>query len=486
MSKLLIIFLSSLFVAKCLIENQEGFKFFFSDMRVDEIGKIGTAVARFNQESQKFTIVDTKKEPCFESEISNGKETYKVQCGLWREEEQNYILIFCNIESNIPPGEYYLLNETKSFKYKSYDVTLTGCNKVKFTKVDQNIIDLYGGTKAILIEDTTEPCELQFNIVSYDQQPLFLHYNMPVENCTAKDNILRCTMPKTDLLAYLSPKDTYTNVYFLKNNNVPFQFPLVHSIKIYIREFPKKDIFVGIKKLLTNINEERVPIAYETNVTDISKVNNDERSHFQLTFKIKNKDQENEKEEKKSCELVKYDNNPLLILCWIGTEGISSLKEITQEIILNDINFQYNFRIQPAKNNETSMYIGKGVGLAWNYPRVLDFKKNNGPLYINYQLGENPDSFKGLTFNVEKDDLKCQTILESTMRCEVPKSHFQGKTDGYYFHQLSNNLDKKSIRYELSPMKVFVGDSDSKKGRGNFLSLSINYLVLFILMFINL
>ena len=184
--------------------------------------------------------------------------------------------------------------------------------------------------------------------------------------------------------------------------------------------------------------------------------------------------------------MVKYDNNPLLILCWIGTEGTSSLKEITQEIILNDINFQYNFRIQPVKNNETSMYIGKGVGLAWNYPRVLDFKKNNGPLYINYLLGENSDSFKGLTFNVEKDDLKCQTISESTMRCEVPKSHFQGKTDGYYFHQLSNNLDKKSIRYELSPMKVFVGDSDSKKGRGNFLSLSINYLVLFILMFINL
>ena len=42
------------------------------------------------------------------------------------------------------------------------------------------------------------------------------------------------------------------------------------SLKIIVKDIQKKDITVNIKKLLVDTNEHDVPIAYETDVTNVS------------------------------------------------------------------------------------------------------------------------------------------------------------------------------------------------------------------------
>ena len=120
----------------------------------------------------------------------------------------------------------------------------------------------------------------------------------------------------------------------LDNNIIEFQFFNWNSKKDYI--------YVGITKLLENVGEHDTLIAYETNVIDLSKVRTDLES-FNLMFESR------DEEKKSSCSFRKYENTPLVVVCWVN-DGVFWLKEIEEEIILNDINIKYNFRIQTVKN----------------------------------------------------------------------------------------------------------------------------------------
>ena len=479
MSKLLIIFLSSLFFAKCLKENQQELNLVFKEMKLDVVGKQGTAVASFESQDQYVTINDTKKEICFKPKISDGKKNHEVKCGLWREEGNYEILIFCDIDSNIPSGDYYILfNETEPFPYKDYIVTLKKCDNVQFKKVEQNIVDLYSETsQTLVIDEEINSYELKFNIVSYNQEPIFLRQDMPLENCRNENNILICTMTKSDLLIYFLPDDTQTRIYYINYHNNLRSFPLIPKIKIIINEFNKKDIFVRITKLLVNFYELYAPIIYETNVTDISNLYFFEKcGYFYLTFKTIEK----EGERMGDCHFVKYDNAPLYILCRTETSEKILLKDITKEKIENNINIQYNFRIQPVKIDEPITYIGKnGTCFFWNYPKVLDFTKTNDPLYIKYIAGNHPEYLKGLTFNEKEKDLDCKISSGEIVECEVPKSHFQGKEKGFYYLKYINMNGNRAIRYEVQPIKLII--DDSKRDGGSFASVSIYYLVLLII-----
>ncbi len=106
-------------------------------------------------------------------------------------------------------------------------------------------------------------------------------------------------------------------------------------INISTKDIPKKDIFVGIKKLLTNTSESYAAFAYETNITDISNYYNIDFIFrgFKLNFITYEEGEKN-----LDCTFAKYNNNPLLLLCHYFTyDKIElSLKEIKDEIKIND------------------------------------------------------------------------------------------------------------------------------------------------------
>ena len=225
-----------------------------------------------------------------------------------------------------------------------------------------------------------------------------------------------------------------------------------------------------------------MPIAYETNVTDIPNFYNPLDNQFDLSFI--NKDSEgSESEFKGKCNFLKYDNNPLLLVCWVNGVGENRLNEITKEIIIENNNIQYNYRIQPVKNEELIHFKGEGSFISWNYPKVLNFSNNDGPKYIEMSI-ENPNYLNGFTYNEDANDLTCNIIGKNLITCEVTKEHFKGKKNGLYFLKHKNHLEKKSISYEIAPMNIILDSGDDKSdvpSNGNIISLSLFYSLMLVL-----
>ena len=253
---------------------------------------------------------------------------------------------------------------------------------------------------------------------------------------------------------------------------------MVPQIKIIKKDIQKKDIYVGIKKLLVNIDEYGVPIAYETNVTDIPNIYiSDDDDDFYLTFINKNSEGI-EDEYNSKCKFRKYDANPLIIICWINYPGTNWLKEIKEEKLIDNNNILYNFRIQPVKNEDKIDYDGASSIIKEYYPKILDFTKKDGPLYVYFRL-EIVEGLNGLTYNEEADDLICEQIAKNRKKCEVTIKHFKGKKNGFYFIKHTNHKGTKTISYEVPPLKVILDSS-----KGNIISFSLIYSFLLLLIMI--
>ena len=207
------------------------------------------------------------------------------------------------------------------------------------------------------------------------------------------------------------------------------------------------DVYIGIIKLVENIAEGETLIAYETNVTDISNI--------KTTFDLAKFDFQDEGGSKRcECLFRKYDKTPLYVVCYVNIEGISWLSEIKEEKIYYNIDNKYNFRFQPVKNEEKIYYTknSKGAFIYASSPEIFNFAEND--IEYVYYSSEGLNYIKGITFN-GTDELYC-TISNNKKRCAVPKAHFQGKENGYYFTQHTNHLGNKSTNYEIAPVKVIV------------------------------
>ena len=441
------------------------------------VGKKGSLILDAEISDPSVFPQNYEKDILFEMSII---ENYKVKCGVWRGYKCQYIL--CNFDESIPAGEYELDFEHESFVYKNYLILFQN-KKFSFKKIDSNLVDLYSNRKVFTIdknekEDKTT-YDLKFNISSYNNERIYLSYYTVLDNCKKENNQLVCPMKRNQLINIAEPSENNDligriKVQFLNNNNKLINFELIPPIEIFYK-MPKEDIFVRITKIAEKVGGDISFIAYETNVTDITNVRPD-TSDFQLPF-VK----ENGEESKSSCTFRKYDKTPLYLLCRINC-GTYRLKEIKEEKNIYYINIKYNFRIQPTNNKEL-VYINcekLGFYMYWVYPEILDFSKNDS-LTVEYYT-YSPEYVTGLTFNEKAEDLACE-ITGYVIKCVVPKSHFKGKKNGYYFTKHRNQFEGKSISYEIPPIKVILPDSGSKSFR-NYISFTFIYS--FILFFLTL
>ena len=214
-----------------------------------------------------------------------------------------------------------------------------------------------------------------------------------------------------------------SSLYYLgdKKRHGLEKLPLVSDIKIIDNIAQKIDVYVNITKLVEGVAEGETRIAYETNVTNINKVFTS-LDDLKLDFT-----DESQSTYTRSCILNKYDDNPLLIVCFPPNTEKSWLKETEDVKVLENANIRYNFKILPIKNKEIINYSNKdeGASIMWFYPKELNFTEKDS-LYIDY-ASEGEKELKGMTLNEDKDDLKCEIRKNDLLRCTVPKSHFEGK-----------------------------------------------------------
>ena len=480
MSKYLILFLLSFLTINCIVENPIELELTLYGVINREIGKKGTAVTHFFGGEQFHS---TKRETCFTSKLSNGNQNFTVDCGLWRAEINYFFSVFCDIKENFPAGNYRLfLDELQPFYCGNYHVTFDmsySGGDLTFKKVDKDIIDLYSETENLTIENEVDSYELKFNIVSYHQEQLVFNKNLLLNNCKTENNILKCIIKKEEIAGYHPPSQNISQIYYIEKENCSTaNLFMVPQIKIIKKDIQKKDIYVGIKKLLVNIDEYGVPIAYETNVTDIPNIYiSDDDDDFYLTFINKNSEGIEDEYDSK-CKFRKYDANPLIIICSINYPGTNWLKEIKEEKLIDNNNILYNFRIQPVKNEDKIDYDGTSSKIKEYYPKILDFTKKDGPLYVYFRL-QTVEGLNGLTYNEDAEDLTCEQIAKNRKKCEVTIKHFKGKKNGFYFIKHTNHKGTKTISYEVPPLKVILDSS-----KGNIISFSLIYSFLLLLIMI--
>ena len=391
----------------------------------------------------------TKFETIVEDIHNNNK--YTIYCwirnSIWK-------TLLCSVEETIPSGEYNVRFNNTKFNYNGYEVMVNGNDNYSFQKLDKYLLDIYADTQTINVEEGKNIYEIKFKIHSYNQERLFLMKNgglFYLGKCNENKNELICPISKERLEEIMEKKQQQFTYRFNDGGEESGELQIPSYLNVNYKYLKKEDIYVKITKLLDNCVQEEATIAYLTNITNISKITPTYIS-FSLSF--------NERE-RQSCSFRKTDGTPLLIVCWIdfgNNQFNNSLSEIKEEIILDNINIKYNFRIQPVKNTE-NFYADRSHGsvIFWSYPEVLDFTIQDN-ITIEYWM-ESSEKLNGIKLNKDAPDLECENI-NNFKKCIVNKSHFKGKENGYYFTMYSNILNRTSISYEIPPFKVILSKAD--------------------------
>ena len=494
-ARLPIIFISCFLLIDCLKEKNRDIKITLNEVIDSYLGKKGTLIIKSTPDISDFDFKDTTKSILFQSYIKNdGGVKYQVDCGLWKEEAgNNYDLYtFCNVKENIPAKRnYYLdLRGLDKITHKDYTITFVSEGSLVFDKYDIDKLDIYSDKQTINVEEGKNNYEMIFKIYSYHQEKVLISASKKTFifiDCFQEKDDLVCNISKNLLAAILRKSEEKIYIGY-DRQGLSKTFPLISSIIVNYKT-KKTDIYVGITKLIESISEEINLIAYETNVTYMYNIFND-LGAFDLDFSSNSK----EKKNFNNCSFRKYNGFPLLMVCHVDN-GTTRLEEITQEIVLDNLNIKYNFRIQPVNNKEIiNCIFNSSTKIQYNYPYVLDFTKSDS-ITVEYFM-EISQYFEGATFNENAKDLSCENIGTYCKKCIVPKSHFAGKKNGYYFIKHNNHLGGKSTNYESLPVKVILDDSPwptdditdeptddttdepTDKSKGNMVSFSIGYSLL--------
>ena len=198
---------------------------------------------------------------------------YYANCRLWKP-VNDYLKVLCQITSyNIYGRSVYI--RSSSFYYKSHRITTPQTGYFTITYINQFPF-LYADEQNIVIEEDKKFYELKFKMRDYNNQLLYLNSTdtyISLDKCTGEGNYLICTLEKDDIIEVLKYKNQIFNVYSYNSNSNfnKYRIDLIYNITINDNRISeKKEIYIGITKLLEQYIDQNNYIPYETNVTDIS------------------------------------------------------------------------------------------------------------------------------------------------------------------------------------------------------------------------
>ena len=413
----------------------------------------------YTDDSNIFDQNKIEENTKFQTTISIYKENednnFNVTCRLWKAD--NDINLICRFKGQIQ-NETYILNSA-NFIYDKYNITIgSKCEKFEINQYDFNLPYLYSGKQTINNNNETNSFELKFNIEIYNNENLILFppggkwdqaFNL--EKCEIKNKQLICKITKNKIFQFISER--VLSVYLVsmfKGYDSFYLFSGVAPIEVNSTVVPKKDIYVKITKLLKKSTEQGGIIAYESNVTDILELSTQKFELYSSNLDV-------------NCLFKKSEKNPLILICDIKyeMEGEKFLGEINETIKVNGIHNLYNFLILPLNNAEIfNISNEEGAYITYFNPQTLDFTSHSSiDLFF---VGERTQNISGISLNKEKGSLTCVDEYYFK-RCNVPKSHFEGKKSGNYYFYYKNKIGEMEKMYELFPAKVILNDNGDDK-----------------------
>ena len=141
-------------------------------------------------------------------------------------------------------------------------------------------------------------------------------------------------------------------------------------------------------------------------------------------------------------------------------KGEKFLGEINETIELKGIHNLYNFFILPVNNSEIfNISDESGAYIMYYNPQTLNFKSQS---YIDLcVVGERWKNVEEISLNREKGGFEC-VDNSYFKRCNVTKSHFDGKKNGNYYFYYKNKVGEMEKMYEIFPAKVILTDDSGK------------------------
>ena len=402
-------------------------------------------------ESNIFNIDDIEEKTLFKITLKttnsiDNQTKFDLNCRLWKPKNQKLIII-CHSDKNLKITEEKLVNayfNDTAFNYNGYRIVIISNTYLSFRTLKSNCPFLYSDEQMIKVKEEMEFYELNFKIDTYINEPLFLSASnlnyIYLNNCLKKEKFLVCTIEKEKI--FEQGNSQIFKVYYLNEIYGLQKFDLIQNI-IFSFDIQKQNIYVGITKLKESIVDFNNSVPYETNITTISKVTTD---YFFL-----------DENKTINCYFKKAEIENLLILCRWPFNGSYSLGEIKNEIVLENINNKYNFRIQPVVNNELVTVGGIGSKVLFSFPQLLDFYLDD-KLAILIQM-ESPENSNNISLDSKSSYLICEnslSFLTPYKRCFIDKNYFieqQNPDENYYLYHI-NHLNKSSKFYELSPIQV--------------------------------
>ena len=171
---------------------------FIQSLEENFVGKKGTIVVDCFYDAP-FDYTDKTKKTYFKTSIKNGNNSYEINCGFWPKEiSEFHIRLFCNIDENIPAGDYLVNFDGSIIYYQNFSIRLSQRDYLNFDKFDMDIIDLYSDNQAINVVEDKDLYELKFKIVSYNHEKLILGSYIFLD-CNQKKDELICKVSKDEL-----------------------------------------------------------------------------------------------------------------------------------------------------------------------------------------------------------------------------------------------------------------------------------------------
>ena len=416
------------------------------------IGQKGSLVFIINNTNTSgiFNIIDIENKTSFNTTIvDTEKKNYNIICRFWNpsnNETNTYLKLFCDLETILEKNDNnYTFTEAK-FNYDKYIIKVVSeINKINIKQYEKEIPFLYSSEQIINVNTKNNSYEIKFNIGKYNNEILILSggdFNMITinNNCIIQGKELICNISK-EKLEEIYQKENQGFSLMTHLESIGFiLFKEIGKITVSIKIKEKELLNIKIGNLLDNTISVGEYIAYETNIVSVPniltknyviKINND---IYTIFFR------------------KSEGTNSLLFLIKADKEGNFSLFEIQRYI--DDMHPKYNFYINNYREKEIYEVKREGTQIIFNYPEILDFSTKD-ILYINYYL-ENPKVYKSIKINPDSnEDLECNNYI-NMKKCIVPKTHFAGKPNGYYYTYHLNHLNKYSVFYSLPPIKVII------------------------------
>ena len=202
---------------------------------------------------------------------------------------------------------------------------------------------------------------------------------------------------------------------------------LVGAIDVEIGDIQKEDIYVEITYLIYKTTSKLV--LYETNVTNLPFITT---GYYYLIIE--------EPYARYECHFIGGEKTLIMALFpRYKSEGTYYLGNISKEIKLNNISIKYNIFIQPVFNNEKFFYNNIGDYVFTASRETLDFTSKDSFYIVLWVI--KPKELHNVTLNPDAPNLEYKVIDSESVTCLVPKSHFDGKSSGYYYIILNSILN---------------------------------------------